>query len=102
MTAPDWLHRRDARKADPVIEDNTKRLDLMETGTRWQHYAELRELFACGIEIINRMSLKSCGDAVKLKKLEGAVELLDARLNLLSDFVFLSTRSEERRVGKEC
>jgi len=61
--------------------------DLLEMGTRWQHYVELRDLFADGIEIIKRMTIKSSADAVKRVKLEAAVELLNARLNLLSDFL---------------
>jgi hypothetical protein len=71
--------------------DDVPKLDLMEMGTRWQHYAELRELFACGIEVIKTMSFKSSGDDVMRVKLEGAVELIDIRINRLSDFSFLTT-----------
>lgn len=77
--------------------DINLRLDLMERGTRWEHYAELRELFACGIEIIKHMHLKSSGDDIKRLKLEGAVELLDARLNLLSDFTYNTTFGSKLR-----
>ena len=68
---PDWRHRRDARKwVDPMIEpEEHSKPDLLEMGTRWQHYVELRDLFADGIEIIKRMTIKSSADAVKRVKL---------------------------------
>lgn len=78
-------------------EDLTLKLDLMETGTRWAHYSELRELFAYGVEIIKNMHVKSSGDQEKQKKLEGAIELLDARINLLSDFSFNTTYGSKLR-----
>jgi hypothetical protein len=71
--------------------------DLLEMGTRWQHYVELRDLFADGIEIIKRMTIKSSADAVKRVKLEAAVELLNARLNLLSDFLYNTTSGSKLR-----
>src|ERR1039458_2833506 len=83
---PDWEHRKDAWGRD--IDDPAPKLNLLETGTRWAHYAELRDLFTTGIEIINNMTTKSSGDQLKRVKLEGAVEMLDARINLLSDFLY--------------
>jgi hypothetical protein len=96
---PDWRHRRDARKwVDPMIEhEEHSKPDLLEMGTRWQHYVELRDLFADGIEIIKRMTIKSSADAVKRVKLEAAVELLNARLNLLSDFIYNTTSGSKLR-----
>lgn len=66
--------------------EDPQRLDLQETGTRWDHYSELRELFACGIEILKNLNVKSTADAVKREKLEHAVEMLDGRIALLSDY----------------
>jgi 4-hydroxy-3-methylbut-2-en-1-yl diphosphate synthase IspG/GcpE len=73
------------------------RLGLLELGTRWEHYAEIRELFACGVEILKNLSVKSITDRDKLKKLEGAVELLDGRINLLADFHFQTTYGSKLR-----
>jgi hypothetical protein len=76
---------------------NSSKLDLMAMGTRYEHYSELRDLFAVGIEIITNMHVKTSGDAIKKTKLEGAVELLEARLNLLSDFIYNSTYGSKLR-----
>ena len=73
------------------------RLSLLDTGTRWEHYSELRELFACGIEIIKNLHYKSTVDNAKLAKLESAVELLDARINLLADYTFQTTFGSKLR-----
>lgn len=61
---------------------------LDETGTRFQHYSELRELFADGIEILTKClpAHRSPGDDEKLKKLKAAEELIAKRLELLSGF----------------
>jgi hypothetical protein len=63
----------------------------MDVGTRWEHYSELRELFSIGIEILKNVRIKSSTDQLKRAQLEGAVELIDARINLLSDFHFKTT-----------
>jgi hypothetical protein len=76
---------------------NSSKLDLMAMGTRYEHYSELRDLFAVGIEIITNMHVKTSGDAIKKTKLEGAVELLEARLNLLSDYIYGSTYGSKLR-----
>ena len=73
------------------------RLSLQGIGTRWQHYSELRELFATGLEILNHLHVKSASDQKKRIQLEGAVELLDARINLLSDFHFQTTYGSKLR-----
>jgi len=79
-----------------MIEDIPK-LCLMDTGTRWAHYAELRELFACGIEILSHLTIVSGADQTKLRDLEGAVRLIDTRMNLLSDYVFQTTYGSKLR-----
>ena len=73
------------------------KMSLLEMGTRWSHYSELRELFACGVEILKNITIKSPTDRDKLKKLEGAVELLDGRINLLADFHFNTTYDSKLR-----
>jgi 4-hydroxy-3-methylbut-2-en-1-yl diphosphate synthase IspG/GcpE len=73
------------------------KMSLLEMGTRWSHYSELRELFACGVEILKNITIKSPTDRDKLKKLEGAVELLDGRINLLADFHFNTTYGSKLR-----
>src|ERR1039458_8534947 len=97
---PDWEHRKDAWGRD--IDDPAPKLNLLETGTRWAHYAELRDLFTTGIEIINNMTTKSSGDQLKRVKLEGAVEMLDARINLLSDFLYNTTYGSKLRGIIDC
>ena len=97
---PDWEHRKDAWGRD--IDDPAPKLNLLEMGTRWAHYAELRDLFTTGIEIINNMTTKSSGDQLKRVKLEGAVELLDARINLLSDFMYNTTYGSKLRGIIDC
>lgn len=64
-----------------------KQFPLGGVGTRWEHYSEIRELFAVGIAVIEGLEpsyRKSFTE--KLVKLKGALELMDARLNLLSGF----------------
>ena len=67
------------------------RLSLMDKGTRWDHYSELRELFSIGIEILKNVRIKSSTDQLKRAQLQGVVELIDGRINLLSDFHFKTT-----------
>ena len=65
-----------------------KQFPLEGVGTRYEHYGELRELFALGIQIIEGMDAKykTKSDLEKLTKLRGAIELIDHRVNLLSGF----------------
>lgn len=77
--------------------DDIPKLCLTDTGTRWAHYAELRELFACGIEILSHLTIVSGADLTKLRDLEGAVRLIDTRMNLLSDYMFQTTYGSKLR-----
>lgn len=65
-----------------------QRLDLMQTGTRYDHYTELKEIFALGVEVINNMrpGIASEGDKRMKVKLEAAVELIEKRLLYLADY----------------
>jgi uncharacterized radical SAM superfamily protein len=76
---------------------DSPKLALLEVGTRWAHYAELRELFACGVEILSHLTIVSGADQTKLRDLEGAVRLLDTRINLLADYVFQTTYGSKLR-----
>lgn len=64
------------------------RLDLMESGTRYDHYMELRDAFATGVEVLKHTLTihPSVSDLLRLKKLEGAVEVINSRVNYLSEF----------------
>jgi hypothetical protein len=80
-----------------TASDEPQRLDLLDVGTRWQHYAELRELFALGIEILKHLHVKSSMDYDRQRKLEHAVEMIDGRLSLLSDYVHETTFGSKLR-----
>ncbi len=64
--------------------------DLRELGTRFIHIMELKEVFLQGIDIIDQMSMKSEGDRRTKAKLEIAVEMINKRLEYLSDFADLT------------
>ncbi len=60
--------------------------DLLETGTRFEHYNELREVFMSGIEAINnlRPAYRSAVDEVIKNNLDIAVMMIDKQLAFLS------------------
>lgn len=63
--------------------------NLMEQGTRYDHYVELRECFASGIEVISGLEARgydSEADRLLKPKLVGAVAVINKRLNYLSEF----------------
>lgn len=62
------------------------KLDLMETGTRYRHYSELREIFATGMEILKNLNVQTPADRTRIAKLGDAVEMIDGRINFLADF----------------
>lgn len=68
--------------------DLRKQYPLDGKGTRWEHYAELREVFALGISVIEstKEAYRSDLDNKKLSKLKNAVEMIDQRLALLSGY----------------
>lgn len=61
---------------------------LDELGTRFQHYSELREVFAEGIEILMNVSEihKSSSDVIKLAELKSAEKMIAKRLEILSGY----------------
>lgn len=64
------------------------KLDLIQQGTRYDHYMELKEVFMLGVDVIDRMlpHLRSESDMKTRVKLEHAVELIDKRLKYLSNY----------------
>jgi len=82
MLAPDWRHRTDAHRKDKMPDP--LKLDLMETGTRWEHYAELLDLFAEGIEVLKRGNFRTPADRSQQVRLEHAVEVISGRLDFLA------------------
>jgi hypothetical protein len=68
------------------MEDESLKPNLLEKGTRWDHYNELRDLFASGVEILTNLAVKSRSDKEKMTKLQSAVEMIDGRLNYITDF----------------
>ena len=65
-----------------------ERPDLSHVGTRYEHYQELRELYAEGAEILRNLSpnLKFDKDYTKQKLFEEMVKLIDGRLELLGNY----------------
>ena len=61
---------------------------LLETGTLWQHLADLRELWANALANMERIrpNLLSVGDKKLMGQLAGAVDLLDRRIDLLAKY----------------
>lgn len=60
--------------------------NLFEQGTRWDHYNELRDLFAEGVDILERIKIKMPADRLKLVKMKYALEMIEARLNFITDY----------------
>ena len=71
------------------INEPPKKLpDLREVGTRYAHYAELRDVFADGVEVV-KSALKyheSASDRERLISLQHAVKEIEGRLATLSNF----------------
>lgn len=70
--------------------------DLMAIGTRYDHYVELREVFALGSEVIGGLQARGHdaeADRILKVKLDGAVEVINKRLSYLSNFEQLTVYS---------
>jgi hypothetical protein len=65
-----------------------KMLPLDGLGTRFDHYSELREVFADGIEILTNMrpEHRSVADVIKLAELKAAEKLIAKRLEVLAGY----------------
>lgn len=62
------------------------KVDLMEQGTRYNHYMELKEWALTGLDVIERSRLANDGDKRMKVKLEAFVEVLDRRMRYLADY----------------
>lgn len=64
------------------------KLNLLDRGTRYDHYMELKEVFLLGIDVIDRMnsSYRSTTDIETKKKLTTAVEMIEKRLAYLTNY----------------
>lgn len=62
--------------------------DLMEQGTRYQHYMELIDIFNLGIEVLNNASTvqKSKTDDQTKTELEHAVKRIQSRMDVISKY----------------
>ena len=70
------------------MESIASKLDLMERGTRFEHYYELKEVFLLGIDVIDRMNkdYPSESDKTMRTNLKITVGMIEKRLAYLTDY----------------
>lgn len=70
------------------MDSVASKLDLLETGTRYSHYMELKEVFLLGIDVIDRMNQNYLSESDKLmkKNLQTTVEMIEKRLAYLTNY----------------
>lgn len=70
------------------MESIASKLDLMERGTRFEHYYELKEVFLLGIDVIDRMNPNYLTESDELIRtnLKTTVEMIEKRLAYLTDY----------------
>ena len=68
----------------PELREKT----LEDYGTRYEHLADLRDVWQSGIETITRIKseYRSVGDELLMKNLALAIELVERQLDLMSKF----------------
>jgi hypothetical protein len=68
--------------------DTTIRLDLLEQGTRYEHYVELRDAFDTGIVILNNAIQlhDSKSDVAARDRLQICVDLINSRIGYLAEY----------------
>lgn len=68
--------------------DTTIRLDLLEQGTRYEHYVELRDAFDTGIVILNNAIQlhDSKSDKESRDRLQICVDLINSRIGYLAEY----------------
>lgn len=54
---------------------------LMETGTRYEHWNELLDIFRQGVAVVDGMTHAGTSDREVRTKLAGAIEVIEKRLN---------------------
>lgn len=70
------------------MDSVASKLNLMETGTRYSHYMELKEVFLLGIDVIDRMNQSYVSDTDKKMKadLTTTVGMIEKRLAYLVSY----------------
>ena len=70
------------------MDSVASKLDLLETGTRYSHYMELKEVFLLGIDVIDRMNPNYLSESDKdtRRKLIISVDMIERRIAYLSNY----------------
>ena len=68
---------------------NNSRLNLYETGTRFEHYLELQELFLEAVQMLKDLNpaYRTDVDEAKITRLQNAADAVWGRISHLSDYV---------------
>ncbi len=70
------------------MDSVASKLNLLERGTRYDHYMELKEVFLLGLDVIDRMNQKYLTESDKLMRtnLKTTVEMIERRLAYLANY----------------
>lgn len=70
------------------MDSVASKLNLLERGTRYDHYMELKEVFLLGIDVIDRMNPNYLTESDKLMRtnLKTTVEMIEKRLAYLTNY----------------
>jgi hypothetical protein len=71
-----------------TMDSVASKLNLMEVGTRYSHYMELKEVFLLGIDVIDRMNQSFVNNSDKKLKedLQTSVSCIEKRLAYLVNY----------------
>ena len=72
-----------------MLGDKPKILSLDDAGTRYEHYRELRDLFADGVEVVKTAMTYQPDNAMNKRRLESlqhAINEIDHRIEVLSGY----------------
>jgi hypothetical protein len=78
-----------------MLGDKPKVITLADLGTRYDHYAELREIFADGVEVVKQAIIYQPMNEMNKRRLESlqhAVNEIDRRIEVLSGYEEHSAR----------
>ena len=90
------------KKKELMLGEKPKILSLDDAGTRYEHYRELRDLFADGVEVVKTAMTYQPDNAVSKRRLESlqhAVNEIDHRIEVLSGYGEHANRWS--RIGRE-
>ncbi len=70
------------------MDSVASKLDLMERGTRFEHYMELKEVFLLGIDVVDRMNQRYLTESDKMMRtnLQTTVGMIEKRLAYLTSY----------------